>query len=126
MDPALLRPGRFDRLILAPIPDEDARKKIFEIHTKSMPLRGVEIEELAKKTEGYVGADIEAVCREAGISALRANKDAKTVSMKNFNESLKKVRASVVKEVEKKYEKLEEELSTARAKEINDSPSYFG
>ena len=126
MDPALLRPGRFDRLILAPIPDKKARVKIFEIHTKDMPLNKVDIKILADKTEGYVGADIEAVCREAGIDALRKDVKAKDIKMVNFEAALKKVRASVVKEVEKKYAKLKEELSTARAKEINESPNYFG
>jgi len=126
MDPALLRPGRFDRLILAPIPDKKAREKIFKIHTKDMPLKNVDIKELAGKTEGYVGADIEAVCREAGIDALRKDVKAKEIKIINFESALKKVRASVVKEVEKKYAKLKEELSTARAKEINESPNYFG
>jgi transitional endoplasmic reticulum ATPase len=91
-----------------------------------MPLKAVKLKELAKKTEGYVGADIEAVCREAAIDALRKDNKAKKVNMENFEVALKKVRASVVKEVEKKYEKLEEELSTARAKEITEQPNYFG
>ena len=126
MDPALLRPGRFDRLILAPIPDKKARELIFSIHTKDMPLKTVDVKLLAEKTEGYVGADIEAVCREAAIDALRKDVKSKEVSMENFESALKRVRASVVKEVEKKYAKLKEELSTARAKEINENPSYFG
>ena len=126
MDPALLRPGRFDRLILAPIPDKKARELIFSIHTKNMPLKTVNVKLLAEKTEGYVGADIEAVCREAAIDALRKDVKAKEVTMANFESALKRVRASVVKEVEKKYAKLKEELSTARAKEINEQPGYFG
>jgi len=72
VDPALLRPGRFDRMILTPIPDEKSRLEIFKVHTKKMPIKA-DINKLAKMTEGYVGADIEAVCREAAIFALRKN-----------------------------------------------------
>lgn len=72
IDPALLRPGRLDRVILVPVPDEKARLDIFKIHTRSMNLaEDVNLEELAKKTEGYTGADIEALCREAAMLAVR-------------------------------------------------------
>ncbi|WP_456419808.1 CDC48 family AAA ATPase [Methanocaldococcus infernus] len=72
IDPALLRPGRLDRIILVPVPDEKARLDIFKIHTRGMSLaEDVDLEELAKKTEGYTGADIEAVCREAAMLAVR-------------------------------------------------------
>ncbi len=72
IDPALLRPGRLDRVILVPVPDEKARLDIFKIHTRGMNLdEDVNLEELAKKTEGYTGADIEAVCREAAMLAVR-------------------------------------------------------
>ncbi|MBN1134426.1 MAG: CDC48 family AAA ATPase, partial [Methanosarcinaceae archaeon] len=71
IDPALLRSGRFDRLLMLGAPSRNGRIKIFEIHTKNIPLaKGVNIEELADMTEGYVGADIEAVCREAVMLAL--------------------------------------------------------
>ena len=126
MDTALLRPGRFDRIILAPIPDEKARLEIFKIHTKSMPLKEVDLKFLAEKTEGYVGADIEALCREAAIDALRKDNKSDKVTNNNFTNALKIVRPSVAKEIEKKYEKLQNEFSSARAKEINDSPNYFG
>ncbi len=69
IDPALLRPGRFDRLILVPAPDEKARLEIFKVHTRRVPLAGdVDLRELAKKTEGYTGADIAAVVRELRCS----------------------------------------------------------
>ncbi len=72
IDPSLLRPGRFDRMIYIPMPDLSARKKIFEIYMRKMPIAGdVDIEELASRTEGYTGADIEMICREAGMLALR-------------------------------------------------------
>lgn len=72
IDPSLLRPGRFDRMIYIPMPDLAARKKIFEIYMRRMPVAGdVDIDELAARTEGYTGADIEMICREAGMLALR-------------------------------------------------------
>ncbi|OYT56326.1 MAG: AAA family ATPase, partial [Candidatus Hecatellales archaeon ex4484_218] len=72
LDPALLRPGRFDRILEVPVPDKNARLQIFRIHTRNMPLaEDVNLEKLAEITEGYVGADIEALCREAALTALR-------------------------------------------------------
>lgn len=72
MDPALLRPGRFDKNIYIGTPDKDSRKKIFEIHTKSKPLEAdVDLDVLADKTEGCTGADIAAICNEAVMSAVR-------------------------------------------------------
>src|SRR3989344_5189837 len=66
LDPALLRQGRFDRIIFTPIPDVESRKKIFAVHITEMPIsKDVDVAELAQLTEGYVGADIEGVCREA-------------------------------------------------------------
>ncbi|RLE42284.1 ATPase, partial [Candidatus Woesearchaeota archaeon] len=80
LDTAILRPGRFDRIILCPVPDEKSRLEILKIHTKDMPLKGVNLKELAKKTEGFVGADIEALCREAGMLALREDIKVKYVT----------------------------------------------
>ena len=91
-----------------------------------MPLKEVNLKLLAEKTEGYVGADIESLCREAAIDALRKDNKSKEVNPTNFTNALKIVRPSVAKEVEKKYEKLQNEFSSARAKEINESPNYFG
>jgi SpoVK/Ycf46/Vps4 family AAA+-type ATPase len=71
LDPALLRPGRFDRQVLVPAPDNKARLEVLKIHTKNMPLKGVDITSLSRRTEGYSGADLEALCREAGINAIR-------------------------------------------------------
>ena len=127
LDPALLRQGRFDRIILTPIPDVKGRKKIFEIYTEKMPkTKDVDITELAEKTEGYVGADIEGVCREAAMIALRKDLNAKTVKMEHFLSALEVVKPSVDKEIEEVYKQLEDYFTTARAKEIQEKAAYFG
>jgi transitional endoplasmic reticulum ATPase len=127
IDPALLRPGRFDRIILTPSPDKKTRQKIFEVHTKGMPLKGVNLDILSEKTDGYVGADIEAVCREAAIIALREDIKAKEVAMKHFNDALKEVRSSVTKDVEKAYEEMKGQFKQARAKQMKEErPAYLG
>jgi len=130
MDPALLRPGRFDRLILAPIPDEKARLGILQIHTKTMPLaEDVDLNVLVEKTPNFVGADLEALCRESAILALRKDMSAKKVSMVDFEEALSKVKPSITPEDNKRYEEIEEEyLRTARGAAIRDkeSSNYFG
>lgn len=126
VDTALLRPGRFDRIILTPVPDKKTRINVFNVHMKDMPLKGVKPEELAEVTEGYVGADIEALCREAAMIALRENMKAKEVTKKHFEEAVKKVGPSVNKEVEKAYEQLYSQFRQARAKEMKkEMPSYF-
>ncbi|MBI2663870.1 AAA family ATPase [Candidatus Woesearchaeota archaeon] len=174
VDPALLRPGRFDRMVLAPVPDEKARLEIFKVHTQNMPINykslskdytpGKAVNEilskmaadnaisdkdakkkpaatdfsklsdedkflysLAERTEGYVGADIEAVCREAAIFALRKDFSAKEVEEKHFAEALNKIRPSVTKEIQEAYEMIRESFATARAKELREEkPSYMG
>jgi len=93
IDPALVRPGRFDRHVKVDDPDEKARMEIFKVHTKKMPLADdVDLEYLAKNTDGYVGADIEAVCREAVMLTLRDNIEADNVEMKYFKKAMKKVK----------------------------------
>ena len=92
-----------------------------------MPLKDVDIERLSEKMEGYVGADIEAVCREAAIIALRESIGAKTVTMEHFEKALHTVSPSVTKDVEKMYEDLRERFRGARAKEMKkELPIYFG
>ncbi len=72
IDPALLRPGRFDLILEIPMPDKETRKKIFEVHTRNMPLsKEVNLEKLAEMTENFSGADIEAACKEAGYNVIR-------------------------------------------------------
>lgn len=111
LDRALLRAGRFDRLILIPVPDKEARLKILNVHTKSMPLKDVSLEELSEKTDGYVGADIESLCREAAIISLREDMNAKTVTKKHFEEAIKSVTPSVTDETVKYYERIAKELA---------------
>ncbi|MBI4151274.1 AAA family ATPase, partial [Candidatus Woesearchaeota archaeon] len=122
------RPGRFDRIIMTPVPDKAVRMEIFKIHAKGMPLaKTVKLEELAERTEGYVGADIESICREAAIMALRENMAAKEVNKEHFDKALKKVRPSVTKDIEKAYKELQEHFTQARAKEMQEEkPVYFG
>jgi len=128
MDSALLRPGRFDRIVYVGVPDEQARLAIFKVHAANMKLSSdIELETLAKETNGYVGADIEAICREAAIIALRKNIDVKEISKIDFDEALKRFPPSVTKEVEESYKKLEGHFREARAKEMKEeAPSYFG
>ncbi len=72
IDDALLRQGRLDRHVAVEAPDEDARREIFEVHTRDRPLADdVDPADLAARTDGYVGADVEAVCREAATAAVR-------------------------------------------------------
>ena len=93
LDPGLVRPGRFDRHIKVDTPDEESRLAIFKVHTKDMPLaKDVKLSRLAKNTEGYVGADIEAVCREAAMLTLREDINSETVSMKFFEKAMDKVK----------------------------------
>jgi transitional endoplasmic reticulum ATPase len=93
LDPALTRPGRFDRHVKVDDPDEDARLAIFKVHTANMPLADdVDLQVLAKRTDGFVGADIEAVCREAVMLTLRESLESEKVDMKHFKEAMKKVK----------------------------------
>ncbi|MEN2999794.1 MAG: CDC48 family AAA ATPase [Acidilobaceae archaeon] len=111
LDTALLRPGRFDRIIYVPPPDKAARKEIFEIHLRSVPLaEDVEVEKLAELTEGYTGADIEAVVREAVMLKLRERFEAEPVKMEHFMEALGKVKPSLTKEAAARYERTYQEL----------------
>ncbi len=183
MDPALLRPGRFDRIIYTPVPDFETRKRIFAVHLHGIPVdfttlgtneaivvstekkvvrkviknrskeevqtdlksasgdpdtvvvvpvATVEQKEafvtaLAEKTEGYVGADIEAVAREAAMIALREDHGASKVSWTHLEAALKVVRPSIDKEIEETYKELESYFSTARAKQIKEEKvGYFG
>jgi len=127
VDTALLRPGRFDRIILTPVPDEKTREEVFKVHAKGMPIKGITTKELAQSTEGYVGADIEAICREAAIIALREDLNAKEINKKHFEEALQKVRPSVTKEIEQTYQELRDHFTAAKAKEMQEQkPAYFG
>ena len=104
VDPALLRPGRFDRLIYVREPDDKSRLQIFKIYTKNMPLaKDVDPTGLAAMAKNYSGADIEALCREAAMYALRKNVNAKEVTMTDFQEAMKRIGPSVTPDMEKWY-----------------------
>lgn len=171
LDPAILRPGRFDRIIMVGAPDTGARKKIFEVHLKNMevdyesyediheesepstkskmasdeavteeevnvsePIKPENltakeqfIAKLADKTEGYAGADIESVCREAAMLALREDMNVQKVGLKSFEKALDKVRPSITKEIEKAYTDLKDKFKKAQGNSIrDDKPSYYG
>lgn len=109
IDPALLRSGRFDRLVMIGAPDKFGRLEILKIHTKEIPnADDVNLEELAELTEGYVGSDLAALCREAVMLSLRENQDASIVEMNHYREALKKVRASVEESMISYYERIHE------------------
>ncbi len=111
LDPALLRPGRFDRIIKVPPPDRKARLEILKIHTRRVPLApDVDLEKLADMTNSFTGADLEALVREAVMLALREKLEAREVSMKYFLEALKVVKPSLSEDVMEKYQSIEKTL----------------
>ncbi len=127
LDPALLRPGRFDRILLVNAPKEEGRKMILEIHTKDMPLaKNVRIKDVAKKTEGFTGADLEALVREAAMLALRESIDSKEVNKKHFEEALKKIKPSVTKATIDVYKKVEESFLKSAKAAVPIATSYLG
>ena len=177
IDPALLRPGRFDRIILTPAPSVESRLDIFKVHTAAMPLavddvekkikikatassttakkskvendgknanhtsektngnnkiqnskkREAFLQKLAEQTEGFAGADIASICREAAILAMREDINATVVTPKHFQDALKKVRPSITKEIEELYKEQKEMFSTAGSRQMmEDKPSYMG
>jgi transitional endoplasmic reticulum ATPase len=111
VDPALLRPGRFDELIYVAVPDEAGRRHILGIHTAKMPLaEDVDLDSLARRTDRFTGADLEDLVRRAGLFALRASMEAASVTMANFDHALEETRASVTPEMEKDYERIQASL----------------
>ncbi len=120
VDPALLRPGRFDELVYVGTPDKAGRKHILEIHTEGMPLaKDVDLAHVAGKTERFTGADLEDVVRRAGLNALkRLGSDVDTVAAIDFEEALKDSRATVTGKMEAEYRKMRGELKK-RAAEVN-------
>ncbi|RLE74696.1 MAG: AAA family ATPase [Thermoprotei archaeon] len=105
LDPALLRPGRFDRIVYVPPPDRKARYEILKIHTKNMPLaEDIDLEELADITEGFSGSDLEVLVREAGLLALREDINAEKVYKRHFEQALKKIKPSITPEMIRYYQ----------------------
>jgi len=111
LDPALLRPGRFDRVIYVPPPDKEARKQILKIHTKKVPLANdVDLDRLAELTEGYTGADLAALVREAALLKLREKLEPGPVEWRHFEQALKKVRPSLTRDDIVRYEQMADRL----------------
>ena len=108
IDPALLRSGRFERVLHIPPPDAKSIHEILKIHTDKMPLGKFKLSDLESKLPNYTGADIEAVCREAALIAMRANR--KTVSKKHFEQAIERVRPTVTDEMMQYYDRMESML----------------
>jgi transitional endoplasmic reticulum ATPase len=128
IDPALMRAGRFDKLILLEVPDKEAREEIFKVHLKNTPLdKDVNLGELAQLTEGYVGADIEAICREAALVALRESMKSTKVKRDHFMEALERIRPSVNSETIKFYQRIGEQLTSGVGKRKKEeiAPEYI-
>jgi transitional endoplasmic reticulum ATPase len=126
IDPGLLRPGRFDRIILVTAPDKEARELILKVHTKDMPLtKDVDIKKLAEETDGYSGADLEAVAREAGIIALREDINATEVKSKHFKKALDAVKPSLSKGDIDAYQRFIDRFHTRKAEMAKEVP-YLG
>ncbi len=115
MDPALLRPGRFDELVYVTVPDIGGRRRILSIHTAKMPLaKDVDLDDVAERTDRFTGADLEDVVRRAGLFALReGDAEVSEVNMGHFNQALKASRATVTEAMEEEYRTIETKLKTA-------------
>jgi transitional endoplasmic reticulum ATPase len=119
IDPALLRPGRFDELVYVGTPDTAGRRRILAIHTKDMPLdKDVDLESLAQRTENFTGADLEDLVRRAGLTALRRELDSAKVTMADFEAALKETRASVTEEMLNDYARIRETLKSDAVKPV--------
>jgi len=137
LDPGLLRPGRFDKILLVNAPEEEGRLNILKIHTKNMPLgtgkklfkeREKEklLKDIAKKSIGYTGADLEALTREAAMLSLRESIDSKQVLKKHFDEALKKIKPSVNKPTIEVYKKIEDNFLKSAKAAVPMGGSYLG
>jgi len=124
IDPALLRSGRFERVMHIPPPDHASLRKILKIHAKNMPLGKFDLESLADKMQNYTGADVEAVCREAALIAMRAEK--KSVSKKHFEEAIARVRPTITPDMLEYYTKLESVLTSGLESIRRNSDTLMG
>jgi transitional endoplasmic reticulum ATPase len=116
IDPALIRSGRFDRLVMIGEPDLEGREAILKIHTRETPLApDVSLRELAEITDGYVGSDLESIAREAAIEALRDDPDAEEVEMRHFRKAMENVRPTITDDIKDYYEQVEEEFKGGTA-----------
>ena len=115
LDPALIRPGRIDRILLVPAPDAEGRFEILKIFTKKMPLASnLKIEDLSNLIENFSGADIETFCREAAMIALRENIRARVVTFEHFKEAREELHPTITPEIAKFYEEFGVKLKRRR------------
>ncbi|WP_418286708.1 CDC48 family AAA ATPase [Halorubrum sp. DTA46] len=127
IDPALLRSGRFDRLVMIGQPDQEGREQILEIHTENTPLApDVSLREIAEITDGYVGSDLEGIAREAAIEALRADDGAEEVEMKHFRAALESVRPTINEDILAYYEEVEQQFKGGGRESLRDTSGRIG
>ena len=124
IDPALLRSGRFERVLHVPPPDKPAREVIMEIHASDMPLSKFSMKDVLGGMDGFTGADIEAVCREAALIAMRAGK--KKVTKGHFEDAISRVRPTVTPEMLEYYSKMEERLTSGLSNIKRSRDTGFG
>jgi len=116
IDPALIRSGRFDRLVMVGQPDVEGREQILKIHTQDTPLSpDVSLRELAELTDGYVGSDLANIAREAAIEALREDDDAEDVGMSHFRKAMENVRPTITDDLMDYYDQVEEQFKGSQA-----------
>lgn len=126
IDPALLRPGRLDRLIYVPVPDVATRLKILRVHTRAMKLaEDVDIDAVARETLNFTGADLENLCREAVFSSLRRDRGGRTVSHVDFDEAVSFCRSSVTPEIMAHYQKLALDLRKFSTQNVPSHPEEY-
>jgi transitional endoplasmic reticulum ATPase len=127
IDPALLRSGRFDRLVMIGQPDQEGREQILDIHTQDTPLApDVSLREIAEITDGYVGSDLEGIAREAAIEALRDDDDAEEVEMKHFRRAMESVRPTINDDILAYYEEVEQQFKGGSGNAIRDTGGRIG
>ena len=127
IDPALLRSGRFDRLVMIGQPNQEGREQILDIHTQNTPLApDVSLREIAEITDGYVGSDLEGIAREAAIEALRDDDSAEEVEMKHFRRALESVRPTINDDILAYYEEIEEQFKGGGTEELRDTGGRIG
>jgi len=120
LDPALIRPGRIDRILLVPAPDEDGREQILNIFTKNMPLvANIDLNMLNKQLDGFSGADVETLCREAGMIALRENLRARKITEEHFKMAIESLYPSITPEIIKWYEDFGKKLKSRIIQQSN-------
>ena len=125
IDPAVLRPGRFDAIVFVPPPETDSRLEILGVHTRDMPLAdSVNLEKLAEITQGFSGADIEGFCREAAMAAVRGDWKPHPVEMEHFESALQEIRPSISQEDIKRYMTLADAVLRRQPAKRETPPGY--